>query len=413
MNSPSNHHLCARESFVAIFQVTYPTLSETFIDREMRELHRQGLPLEVYSVWSWSKPKPREWDALFAIRYFRPWDAWRILWTLPCEILRKPSILWKGIRLLREYRHASAVNIIETLWGVCCAFCCANEIRKKGFTHLHAGWATGPATAVAVLSKLCGISFSFASHAFDLYRHGGDAWLRAKLRSAHFVHTTTEENVRYLRAQYPKAEILLARHGLDQLPEKIRESRNLAGDPVRLLSVGRLVAKKGHIHQLRAIQELLRRGRKVEAKIAGGGALMKKLRGEISRLGLEKNVELLGALEHAEVQKLFAWTDIFWHTGQVDACGDRDGLPNVLPEAMAHGLPVISCFLDGATEAARHDETALVVDVTNPLLLADVVEKLADDKKLRSRLGKNGREWVEKNFLIEKNAALLAERLQS
>ncbi|MFH1067116.1 MAG: glycosyltransferase family 4 protein [bacterium] len=411
MNDSNHYHLRVSKSFVAIFQVTYPVLSETFIDREIRELHRQGLPLAVYSLWNWKKP--RAWDSPFAIRYFRPWDALRILWTLPREILRKPSIFWKGVRLLRQYRHASMANVVETLWGVCFAFCCADEIRKQGFTHLHAGWATGPATAAAVLSELCGVPFSFAAHAFDLYRHGGDAWLRAKLRSARFVHTTTEENVRRLRAQCPKAEILLARHGLDRLPEKIREPRVLVGEPVRLLSVGRLVAKKGHVHQLRAIQELLRRGHQVEAKIVGGGALMQKLRDEMTRLGLGKSVELFGALEHAEVQKLFEWADIFWHTGQVDACGDRDGLPNVIPEAMAHGLPVICCALEGATEAARHDETAWVTDVTNPALLADAVEKLAGDKELRSRLGRNGREWVEKNFLIKKNAASLAERMQS
>ena len=100
---------------------------------------------------------------------------------------------------------------------------------------------------------------------------------------------------------------------------------------------------------------------------------------------------------------------MFWHTGIVDSQGDRDGLPNVVPEAMAHGLPVISSAAGGAGEAVRDGETGLIVDPADTQALADAVERLANDAPLRQRLGKNGRAWVEDEpFLAEVNTRRLA-----
>ena len=109
----------------------------------------------------------------------------------------------------------------------------------------------------------------------------------------------------------------------------------------------------------------------------------------------------------AEVEAAYGWADVFWHTGIVDSQGDRDGLPNVVPEAMAHGLPVISSAAGGAAEAVRDGDTGLIVDPADPAALADAVERLADDAPLRQRLGRSGRAWVEENFLAEVNTRRL------
>jgi glycosyltransferase involved in cell wall biosynthesis len=256
-----------------------------------------------------------------------------------------------------------------------------------------------------VLGRLLGVPFSFGAQAWDLYRHGGDAFLPAKLRAAAFVHTTTNANYKHLRslAGNDAVKIVLARRGLAVLP--VLPKREARTGPVRLLSVGRLVPKKGHAHQLAACARL---GVPFELRIIGEGPLREELTATIARLGLTGSVTLEGAKKPAEVAEAYRWADVFWHTGVVDPQGDRDGLPNVVPEASAHGLPVISSKMPGVDEAVEHEVTGLLVNVADADALAAAVRRLAQDAALRERLGANGRRWVEENFVAAKNTALMA-----
>jgi glycosyltransferase involved in cell wall biosynthesis len=184
--------------------------------------------------------------------------------------------------------------------------------------------------------------------------------------------------------------------------------RDFATRPVRLLSVGRLVPKKGHEHQLAACALLQSWGVPFVARIVGDGPLRDELQRRIDRNGLGGLVTLCGVLSPEQVTDEYRWADIFWHTGVVDPDGDRDGLPNVIPEAFAHGLPVISSRTPGAMEAVAHETSGLIVDVSNVSELAGAVKRLAADPALRQRLGENGRRWVEENFLISRNTEVLA-----
>jgi glycosyltransferase involved in cell wall biosynthesis len=146
-----------------------------------------------------------------------------------------------------------------------------------------------------------------------------------------------------------------------------------------------------------------------EARIIGDGELRRGLQRGIKALDLADVVTLCGGQQHKRVQEAYDWADIFWHTGIIDVHGNRDGLPNVIPEALAHQLPVICGPVAGATEAVTHEVTGLVVDVTDRASLAGAVKRLAEDESLRRRLGENGRRWVEENFLVSKNVAILAQ----
>ena len=126
------------------------------------------------------------------------------------------------------------------------------------------------------------------------------------------------------------------------------------------------------------------------------------------RDGLQDCVSLTGPLAPPQVDEQYLWADIFWHTGVIDAEGDRDGIPNVIPEAFARCLPVISSRTAGPMEAVIHEVTGLLADPSNAAELAGAVKRLAEDPKLRQQLGENGRHWVEENFLISHNAAILA-----
>ena len=400
---------------IAYFVMKYPTPSQTFIEREMLGLAANGLRIEVHPCLDFRRAAdlPPPPDGLTVVR---AGPRWRLLLAMltgtAYELVRRPALLGRGLRLLVRHWPRHAEGWFMTGWGTLFALARARAFRRRGISVFHGAWATAPATAAAVLGELCGRPFSFGGHAYDLHRHGGDPLLAAKLAAARFVHTTTEANVRSLRARFPqgRAEIVLARRGLRRLPPLPGPSvdNGPAGREVRILSVGRLVEKKGQRHQVDACGELARRGRRFRLRIIGEGPLRASLEAQVARAGLGESVELSGERPPAEVEAAYAWAEVFWHTGIVDSQGDRDGLPNVVPEAMAHGLPVISSAAGGAGEAVRDGDTGLIVDPADARALADAVARLADDAALRQRLGKNGRAWVEENFLAEVNTRRLA-----
>jgi glycosyltransferase involved in cell wall biosynthesis len=384
--------------------IRYPALSQQFLARELIGLKTNGLRLTIQSL---TPAKKNELGAAVPdvpVNHFHWWEPVKLLVALPRELFRDRQLFRDGWRLFRQTKFRSAENFFDTLWAVIVALVRAPHYRQGDVRMVHGVWATGPATTAAVLGRLLGVPFSFGAQAWDLYRHGGDAFLPVKLRAAAFVHTTTNANDKHLRtlAGNDAVNIVLARRGLAELP--VLPTRERHGGPVRLLSVGRLVAKKGHAHQLAACARL---GVPLELRIIGEGPLREELTATIARLGL-KGVRLEGAQKPAEVAAAYRWADVFWHTGVVDPQGDRDGLPNVVPEAMAHGLPVISSRMPGVDEAVEHEVTGLLVDVADAEALAAAVRRLAEDAALRERLGANGRRWVEENFVAAENTALMA-----
>jgi glycosyltransferase involved in cell wall biosynthesis len=393
---------------VAYIFERYPVLSQTFLRREVAGVCSQGVRVEIHSMLMPSAADRAHALADVPVDYFRWWEAAKLVIALPRELLRDRALLRDGWQLYRRYRPTNSENFWTTVWATIFAICRANRMRQHKPDRIHGVWATGPATAAAILGRLCGIPFSFGGHAHDIYRHGGDAFLEPKLRAASFVHTTTAAGVTYLRerAGGTAVKIILARRGLDRLPQKL--ARDAATRPVRLLSVGRLVPKKGHDHQLTASVLLKSWGVPFALKIVGDGPLWDELQRRIDRDGLGDSVTLRGSLPPERVEEEYRWADIFWHTGVIDPEGDRDGIPNVIPEAFAHCLPVISSRTAGPMEAVTHETTGLVVDVSDATELAKAVKRLAEDPKLRQQLGENGRRWVEQNFLIARNAETLA-----
>jgi colanic acid/amylovoran biosynthesis glycosyltransferase len=392
---------------VAYIFERYPVLSQPFFRREVAGVRDAGVRVEIHSLFP---PDPA--DLGYQVKgvstdAFRWWEAASLIVALPRELLRDRTLLRDGWRLYRRYRPTNSENFWSTVWAAIFAVCRANRFREKKPDVIHGVWATAPATAAAILGRLCGVPFSFGGHAYDIYRHGGDAFLEPKLRAASFVHTTTEAGANYLRnrANGAPVKIVLAHRGLDRLPpEPVRDT---APRPIRLLSVGRLVPKKGHIHQLAACALLKSWGVPFVAGIVGDGPLDDDLQRRINRDGVADCVSLTGPLAPEQVDEQYRWADVFWHTGVVDAEGDRDGIPNVIPEAFAHCLPVISSRTAGPMEAVTHEVSGLLADPSNTEELAAAVKRLAEDPKLRQQLGETGRHWAEENFLISRNAEIL------
>lgn len=390
---------------IAYFAIKYPTLSQTFIRREVETLYSLGLRIEVHPLWDFRGEKDEPPPP--AICRLGIADYLLLPLRLLIELVRCRKRLPAAWRILRAHWPSFGEGWFMTLWGAAFALQKRAYFAKNVPDVFHGAWATGPATTAAILAVLFDRPFSFGAHAYDVHRHGGDPLLQLKLRHAAFVHTTTNLNLDYLKSKVPGANVVLSRRGLPALPPDPgpREIHT----PVRLLSVGRLVPKKAHEHQLRACAELKKRGIPFELRIAGEGPLRPKLEEQIADLGLQQEVHLLGSRSPAQVQEEYGWADIFWHTGVVDSQGDRDGLPNVVPEAMSHRIPVISCPEPGVTEAVLHEKTGLVVNTGDAVQLADAVERLMKDPALAQRFGQHARLWVTENFLSKPNACILRD----
>ncbi|MDP2138165.1 MAG: glycosyltransferase [Candidatus Didemnitutus sp.] len=383
---------------------TFPKTSEAFLQRDVAALRAQGVRLRLYSMWGGGG----EFHGL-PVRTFNLWRLVPLfLFTIPWNCLCRPRIvrdLFEGV-IMRP--PPSWLNFWENMLGAGFAGCFYREFRRDPPGLVHGAWAGAPATAGWLLWRILGIPYSSGAHAYDLYEHGGDWWLLEKLRLARFIHTSTEAGRRLLVERGIAAQkIHLIRRGIDDFPhyKPLRTARR----PLRLICIARLVPKKGLHHQMRIYGALRDAGIEFAARIVGSGPLRKEMAAVAKASGLDSCVTFLGHLPHAGVWEQLEWADVLLHTGVVADSGDRDGLPNVIPEAMAAGVLVVTSPVSATTEAVHQERTGLVADVDLPLAWVVALRRLAEDDLLAERLRHAAREWVEKNYDANRNTRQLAQ----
>lgn len=379
---------------------TFPTLSETFYQREIRALVAKGVELNIYSLWGGS--------TIFESTPVHLFNKWRLL-TLPYWIafwlVIRPKTVLALIPRLFGSRPGSGLNLLENLLGLGFALTHAHKLGD-GRRGLHAAWATAPGTAAQLIGALRHRPFTLGAHAYDVFRDGGDWWLEEKLRRAAMVVTSSETTATALRERGADPDALrVIRRGLTDFPpmKPMRTTRK----PLRLLCVGRLIEKKGYRHQLTLYARCREAGLDFEAKIVGDGPLGEALRARLIMLKLDDCVELLGALSESETETWYEWADIFVYTGVVATGGDQDGLPNVVPEAMRAGIPVVSTAIAGVPEAIENDVSGRLIPLEDTAQWLETLRRLAVDDDYYTRLRNEARKWVEAEFDAVANAAKL------
>ncbi len=376
---------------IVVLVKRFPRLSETFILSEFLELRRQGLPVELYAIMDPHEARSQP-EALALVPEVIYLQSGGILSTLPAAwrtVRRHP---WGTLRAigwtLTRHSRAAARNCLHAMVLVDC-------LAQGSPAHLHAHFLHSPAAIAFIARKLSGQRYSLSGHAKDIYTTLREN-LQMRCRDAEFVTTCTEANRRHLVEEVglPAAKVHLCRHGVDV--ERFGGDASEFGTrlPHRIVSVGRLVPKKGFDVLIRACGELRRRGLRFELRIVGGGELREPLLALAESEGLAGVVHLTGSMSQAEVAQELAAAELFALSPTVMADGDRDGIPNVLLEAMAAGTPVVASEVSGIPEVLTDQVNARLVEPGRPDLLADALAELLSDGAQRARLAAAGQRFV-------------------
>lgn len=285
----------------------------------------------------------------------------------------------------------------------------ADEALKSGrIKHLHAHFCHTATTVAMLASRLSGLPFSFTAHAKDIYRsdmNPGDL-LSRKLRAAKFAVTCTKANSAYL-GKLADVELHTIYHGIDLKLFAPAEERT-AQDPPLILAVGRFVEKKGFVHLVEACRRLKDEGVNFRCRIIGGFAeYAERVQESIDRLDLKDTVSLHHAVTQEELKKIYETASLFVLPCVITDDGDRDGIPNVMVEALAMGVPVISTNISGIPELIGDRETGLLVPPRDPQTLARAIRELIENPKLGDELSRKGQEFVKREFDAKRNILAL------
>lgn len=390
----------------------YPRLSETFIAQEIAALERRGLAILIASL---RHPTDKQVHPIHARIKAALLYLPEYLWHEPWRVLRA----WSQVRRLPGYAPARELWLRDLLRDRS-----ANRIRRFGqalvlaaelpddVVRLHAHFLHTPASVVRYAATVRALPWSGSAHAKDIWTT--PQWeLREKLASCDWLVTCTATNRDYLSRLAPPGRVELVYHGLDlsrfapdPSPRKPADGSQ-ADDPVVLLSVGRLVEKKGTDVLLDALARLpaTLHWRLVHV---GGGPLRPALERQAESLGLSDRIRWRGAMAQDELMVLYRSADLFALASRIADDGDRDGLPNVLMEAQSQGLPCVASDVSAIHELIIGGETGVLVPPQDPQALATALHDLIQDPARRLALGLAGRARVTAQFGMQANLEHLA-----
>lgn len=379
---------------------TFPVYSETFLQREVRALRDLGADLRIISMHRGD----RAFEGL-EIDRFSKWELINVLWRLPWIMITRWSAFKEWWTTLFTEKPPSTLSFWENMLGMGVALLRERRVRELEPDLVHCVWSGGPGAFGWANSLLVGSKYSMGAHAYDVFDHGGDWLLERKLESACLIHTSTRSAFQELTKRTEEAKIRLIRRGMNRFPEMtpLRSGRSR----LRIVCVARLVEKKGFPFQAAIYEAMAREGVDFEVRIVGEGSEKERIEIDLKERGLEGRVELTGRLSQAETMETIAWADALIHTGIIARNGDRDGLPNVIPEAMAAGTIVVASPISGVIEAISDGQTGLLADVQDVDKWIDSFKRIQMEDALCESLRAAAREWVEREFAAERNSGRL------
>ena len=391
-----------RQHHLAYIFERFPTFTQTFCVREILELERNGIRPLIFSIHDTRGEDIRHFPAelLDRVHYLPP----------------EEQLVEEVKRLMAERELPQAVVLTLRHWGdrpdknrVYEGAWIGHRIRQLGqkVLHAHSHFAGVGARACWWLRKFYGQSYSFTAHANDIFCAANEQTpaLPKLFADASLIVTVSDYTARQLRTQYPDAAARVERvyNGLDLAPfEAARAAADRSKSAGGILSVGRLIEKKGYDDLIAACGLLRDRGIAFRCRIVGEGPLEPELKAQIERLKLNGAVELTGPLPMTEITRLLAEeTQVFALACKTERDGGKDNLPTVLMEAMAASLPCVSTRLAGVPEMVIDGETGLLCNENQPEQLAGMLGALLGDPARCAAMGAAGLKHARLHFAKE------------
>lgn len=402
---------------LAVILKGYPRLSETFIAQELLGLENAGFDMTLVSMRHPTDKKrhPVHDEIQSPVRYLpeylhhEPLRVLRGLW----HAMRRPGFRNAFRNFIADFRRDRTRNRVRRFGQ---AAVLAAEL-PDGTNWLHAHFIHTPASVVGYASDMTGLPWSCSAHAKDIWI-SPDWELAGKLASMQWGVTCTRSGLEHLQSLGgPDPRVHLSYHGLDLTRfaafdgARAMNDGSDANNPVRLLSVGRAVEKKGYDVLLQALK-LLPPDLHWRLDHVGGGILSGDLKEMAKSLGLADRITWHGALAQEGVLQLYRQSDVFALACRVAPDGDRDGLPNVLVEASSQGLVCVSTDISGVPELLTNGQNGIVVPPEDAPALARGLELAIRDPILRKRLGTAAERRVRGSFDFQTSVDQLTHLFQ-
>lgn len=399
---------------VAYVLLHFPYFTETFVADEIQAIQNLGVKVKILSLLGPGEgPVQPVSEELLSVVIYPPSIVSLKLWTSQLKyILRAPRRYFQTLLTLlqcphsRMYMTSLAKRLVIFLKAV--AFTDRFKDLHVDMLHTHFAWLSG--AAVWTMAQFLELPYTVTVHAFDLF--SSTDFVNLVCGEATSIVSISEYNKRHLsKVGIRSVEAISVIHcgvDLDRFVflSPLERDRPL-DSKLRILSVGNLVQKKGHQYLIRACKLLLEEGYSFECTIIGEGPLRNDLSRLIKSVGLQDHVRLIGARKHPEIDESYYNHDLFVLASEVAETGDQDGIPVVLMEASAAGLPIISTKISGIPEIVKDKSTGYLVTPGDVPAIARAILDLRSNVATRARLAKNAHNLIELEFDIKKNSKRL------
>lgn len=382
----------------------YPSTSETFVAGEIGAMARRGVPVKAYALRMGDAATPSTDLPLVASPPSRA--------VLLATALRSPMITWRAL-VRAAHRRLAPREAIRAALAELHARRVLRACQHEPVNHVHAHFLGRTADVASAVAWWRGCRWSVTAHASDAYANAEPGLQRSRLASVALVvcaSNAVQLAISAGRASSPLNTTTI-RCGVDT--EQLIWQDVEYGEPARLITVARLVRKKGHHVIVKSLEQLASRGIVLEWLVVGDGPMREELETCVDAAGLTDTVTFVGARSHGEALSLLRTATIFALPSVRGPNGDLDGIPVAMMEAMALGVPVITTNVGGIGELVVHDETGFVVPPNNPEALADTIAGCGDRRQWdhAKTLARTARRRIELEYTLERQARDLQSAL--
>lgn len=401
---------------VAYIVSRFPKITETFVLNEMVAVEKQGVQISLYPLQRERTEKMHPSAPAWVQRArFTPWFNGAILRSNLHYLFGKPGVYLKALRDALWGARKSRRFLAGALAFFPKTAHIARMMEQEGITHVHAHFASHPTMAALIIHRLTGLPYSFTAHGSDIHRD--KVMLAEKTAEAAFVVPISYFNrdvILQASAGQHAEKMRVIRCGVD-LSRFTPNGWRTAIQPMRILCVGTLHEVKGQQVLIEACSLLKQRAARsirpvpFTCHFVGDGPDMAMLTQKVAEAGLNEQVFFHGRLDQSEVVEQLHRADVLVTPSVPSADGRREGLPVVIVEAMACGLPVISSRLSGIPEIVLDGVNGFLTEPGDAAAIARAVETLANDPDLRRRFGEAGRCKVEAEFDEDMSAKQLKD----